>query len=51
MAGGFAWFDLRTTDHERSQRFYERLLGWEFAPQEAGPMMVNGEDALWQAAA
>jgi uncharacterized protein len=47
MAGGFVWFDLRTTDHERSQRFYERLLGWEFAPQEGGPTMVNGEDGPW----
>jgi uncharacterized protein len=47
MAQGFVWFDLRTTDQGRSQEFYERLLGWDFVPQNGGPTMVNGEDGPW----
>jgi uncharacterized protein len=47
MAGGFVWFDLRTTDHERSQRFYEQLLGWEFAAHDGGPTMINSDDGPW----
>jgi hypothetical protein len=47
MTGSFVWFDLRTNDHARSQRFYEQLLGWEFAAQDGGPTMVNGEEGPW----
>jgi uncharacterized protein len=47
MTGGFVWFDLRTTDLERSQQFYEQLLGWDFAAQCGGPTMVNGENGPW----
>jgi uncharacterized protein len=47
MTGSFVWFDLRTTDHERSQQFYEQLLGWEFSAQEGGPTMVSGENGPW----
>jgi hypothetical protein len=45
MAGGFVWFALRTTDHEGSKRFYERLLGCVIADP------TGAEVALWQAAA
>jgi uncharacterized protein len=47
MAGSFVWFDLRTTDGKRAQQFYERLLGWDFAAQDEGPTMVNGEGGPW----
>jgi predicted enzyme related to lactoylglutathione lyase len=47
MSGGFVWFDLRTTDHKRSQRFYERLLGWQFAAQKGAPTMLMNEDRPW----
>jgi predicted enzyme related to lactoylglutathione lyase len=47
MAGSFVWFDLRTSDQERSQRFYERLLGWEFAAQEGSPTMLMNEGGPW----
>lgn len=30
--GRIAWFDLTTSDLPRSKRFYEQLLGWQFAP-------------------
>jgi hypothetical protein len=46
MAGSFVWFDLRTTDQERSKRFYEQLLGWEFETGN-GPTMIKGEDGPW----
>jgi predicted enzyme related to lactoylglutathione lyase len=47
MAGSFVWFDLRTTDHERAQRFYEQLLGWEFAAQDGAPTMMMNEGGPW----
>jgi uncharacterized protein len=47
MAESFVWFDLRTNDGERAQEFYERLLGWNFAAQDGGPTMVNGDDGPW----
>jgi predicted enzyme related to lactoylglutathione lyase len=47
MAGSFVWFDLRTTDQERSQRFYEQLLGWEFAPQDSAPTMLMNKGGPW----
>jgi uncharacterized protein len=31
-AGHVAWFDLTTTDLAKSKDFYEKLLGWTFAP-------------------
>ena len=47
MAGSFVWFDLRTTDRERSQRFYEQLLGWQFTARDGAPTMVTNDDGPW----
>jgi len=56
-AGRFVWYDLMTTDKEKSIDFYTKLLGWKVKDVEMGPgakyTMINtgsrdigGMDAL-----
>jgi uncharacterized protein len=36
LPGKFVWFELRSTDVEKSKAFYTELLGWQAEPQEMG---------------
>jgi len=40
-AGRAAWFDLTTTDLQRSREFYGALFGWTFAPLEGTDLAVE----------
>jgi predicted enzyme related to lactoylglutathione lyase len=46
----FVFMDLRTTDQDRSRRFYTDLLGWTVADVPAGPAtvpMFTDPDGPW----
>jgi predicted enzyme related to lactoylglutathione lyase len=36
LHGKWVWFELRSTDVEKSKAFYSQLLGWQIDPQEMG---------------
>jgi hypothetical protein len=36
LHGKWVWFELRSTDVEKSKAFYSELLGWQIQPQEMG---------------
>lgn len=46
----FVFMDLRTTDRDRSRRFYTELFGWMVTDVPAGPgtvPMFTGDDGPW----
>jgi len=36
LHGKWVWFELRTSNVEKSKAFFSELLGWQIAPQEMG---------------
>jgi predicted enzyme related to lactoylglutathione lyase len=46
-AGRIAWFDITTTDLQRSEEFYGKLFDWQFAPvqgsDQAAEIVSRGE--------
>jgi uncharacterized protein len=50
VASPFVFMDLRTTDLDRSRRFYSELFGWVVTDVPAGPAtvpMFTGADDPW----